>query len=173
MIRWIKHICIKCTVWYCDKSRVTCDIFYYSRGNWPYDGSWCTNFYNALCADFKFGSAYEFKNTSVCDFMKEMGFFVSEMEFGWESLQIHNVATKTVQSVFLLYAEHHKKTEKHICSVNSVFLQIWFIYNSEFIQQSSYCSRKKKCIHILPKNISWFLKSFKIIRNHKALESAW
>lgn len=100
-------------------------------------------------------------------------FFVSEMEFGWESLQIHNVATKTVQSVFLLYAEHHKKTEKHICSVNSVFLQIWFIYNSEFIQQSSYCSRKKKCIHILPKNISWFLKSFKIIRNHKALESAW
>lgn len=100
-------------------------------------------------------------------------FFVSEMEFGWESLQIHNVATKTVQSVFLLYAEHHKKTEKHICSVNSVFLQIWFIYNSEFIQQSSYCSRKKKCIHILPKNISWFLKSFKIIRNHTALKSAW
>lgn len=104
---------------------------------------------------------------------KKWGFFVSEMEFGWESLQIHNVATKTVQSVFLLYAEHHKKTEKHICSVNSVFLQIWFIYNSEFIQQSSYCSRKKKCIHILPKNISWFLKSFKIIRNHTALKSAW
>lgn len=100
-------------------------------------------------------------------------FFVSEMEFGWESLQIHNVATKNVQSVFILYAEHHKKTEKHICSVNSVFLQIWFIYNSEFIQQSSYCSRKKKCMHILPKNISWFLKSFKIIRNHTALKSAW
>lgn len=100
-------------------------------------------------------------------------FFVSEMEFGWESLQIHNVATKNVQSVFILYAEHHKKTEKHICSVNSVFLQIWFIYNSEFIQQSSFCSWKKKCIHILPKNISWFLKSFKIIRNHTALKSAW
>lgn len=104
---------------------------------------------------------------------KKWIFFVSEMEFGWESLRIHNVATKTVQSVFLLYAEHHKKTEKHICSINSVFLQIWFIYNSEFIQQSSYCSWKKKCIHILPKNISWFLKSFKIIRNHTALKSAW
>lgn len=106
---------------------------------------------------------------------KKWVFFVSEMEFGWESLQIHNVATKNVQSVFILYAEHHKKTEKHICSVNSVFLQIWFIYNSEFIQQSSYCSWKKKCIHtcILPKNISWFLKSFKIIRNHTALKSAW
>lgn len=76
MIRWIKYICIKCIVWYCNKLRVICDIFYYFRGNWFYDEFWYIDFYNVVYVDFKFGSAFEFKNIFVCDFMKEMVFFL-------------------------------------------------------------------------------------------------
>lgn len=127
MIRWIKHICIKCTVWYCNKSRVTCDIFYYSRRNWPYDESWHTDFYNAVYADFKFGSAFEFKNTSVCDFMKEMFFFLFQR---WNLAENHCKFTMLLPKMCSRFSSYMLNTTRKQRNTSVLLTQCFYKYGS-------------------------------------------
>lgn len=131
MIRWIKHICIKCTVWiwymYCNKSRVTCDILYCFRGNWPYDESWCTNFYNAFYADFKFWKCVRIQKYICKWFYERNGFFLFQR---WNLAENHCKFTMLLPKLCSRFSSYMLNTTRKQRNTSVLLTQCFYKYGS-------------------------------------------